>query len=76
MVIDNSKYWKDFPKRSRSLICRYNSSNYYRVIPLDGSIWGETNERDFWSSFKRVRNDQSMWLDSFNKALSSFKLHQ
>ena len=55
--LDNSKKWKDYPKRKNSLICisiesgeSYGQS--YRVIPLDKkSNWGVAPVNDIWWSF-------------------------
>jgi hypothetical protein len=74
LLIDNSPLWKDYPKRSKSLICSsievdesYGQS--YRIIPLDKkSNWGIAPENDLWFSFPKIDeigfNDLSM-LNSF-----------
>ena len=55
LMIDNSIYWKDYPKRSKSFICSlnvYNNPNYF-VIPEDDSLWGICNEQDIYYGFEK-----------------------
>jgi len=55
LIMDNSPEWKNFPKRRKSFICKFNSSTYgnyeYYVIPEDGSNWGIVNNQDIWNGF-------------------------
>jgi len=55
LIMDNSKKWEKYPKRSKSLICslgyKYWSGVFYRVIPFDNSKWGLCNRQDIWSDF-------------------------
>jgi len=59
-LIDNSEEWKDYPDRSKSIICSHNSevariysnSKYpHRVIPFDDAKIGICSKHDFWFSF-------------------------
>jgi len=67
LLIDNSKYWKSFPKRSQSLICSttiervYGYGNPYQVFPYDGAKIGVAPNADFWISF-----EDADLLSSFN----------
>lgn len=74
-LIDNSPYWKEYPKRSKSLICTLDKNkaiNYgynYRVIPFDNSKWGICENSDIWFSFeniKKIANDSSYDMNQFN----------
>jgi hypothetical protein len=74
-LIDNSPLWKDYPKRSKSLICTLDikkSKNYgknYRVIPFDNSKWGVCEKSDIWFSFnniKRIAFDEFYNMNEFN----------
>lgn len=77
-IIDNSENWKDFPKRSKSLICRayinqiptYNGYDYY-VIPIDKEVkFGVCNDSDLWTSFKNLYEYCDIFsLMIFNKSL-------
>ena len=60
-IIDNSKDWKDFPKRSKSLICHgYDKElpyyDQYIVIPLNDANFGIANDDDLWTSFDLIKN--------------------
>jgi hypothetical protein len=56
-IIDNSKRWKGYPKRSKSVICSTSISyaggygSVFYVLPKNGSNIGVAHERDFWESF-------------------------
>jgi hypothetical protein len=56
-IIDNSKRWKDYPKRSKSAICTTSRAyaDYYGsafcVLPINGSNIGVASKGDFWDSF-------------------------
>jgi hypothetical protein len=57
LLIDNSPYWKKYPKRSKSVICTTDSdsSSYfgarYIVIPLEDKKWGVCPKHDIWACF-------------------------
>jgi len=80
-IIDNSPQWKDFPKRSKSLICatdREIADNFgevlYRVIPFDNAKIGKCSTSDFWQAFNFPFKDvdgHELSLDDFNSMLSS-----
>ena len=56
LVIDNSPEWKDYPKRSKSLICStdrgYADSfgEVYRVYPINGAKIGVCPGDDIWNA--------------------------
>lgn len=58
LIIDNSKYWSDFPPRSSSFVCttRENKADMYgslyRVFPFDGTPIAVCPKSDIWFSFK------------------------
>lgn len=70
LIIDNSKYWSEYPKRGFSLISSLNkplwNENLYLVIPYDGAKWGVSQASDFWYSirFKELDNcDLLEWVN-------------
>ena len=73
-INDNSPYWKQYPKRSQSIICTTSQTqpiNYgytYRVFPYDGAKIGVCPKRDYWFSFYQALGDDYM-LDEFNDHL-------
>jgi len=63
-IIDNSKSWSKYPKRSQSIICINDSFKtmndyYYWVVPKNKAIIGECPNYDFWFSFKKAVNMDS-----------------
>ena len=72
-IIDNSPAWKNYPKRSKSIICTTDAGyamgfgTTYRVFPYDGAKIGVCPTGDLWSSFWGILKDD---LDSVNDALS------
>ena len=62
LIIDNSKHWRNYPDRSKSLVCttsKTKSSDYgsvYRVVPFPGAEVGVTPEGDIWDSFSHLEN--------------------
>lgn len=76
-LIDNSEKWKDYPKRSKSLICNtMEGENYgkiYRVIPLEkNSNWGISSVLDFWLSFPILREINLNTLENFNEFIIKY----
>jgi hypothetical protein len=75
-IIDNSKDWEDFPKRSKSLICHGYAKrppyyDQYVVIPLNDANFGIANDDDLWTSFEFVENITEVpSLKNFNTLLS------
>jgi hypothetical protein len=73
MWIDNSKKWKSYPKRSKSLICTTDLTtaegygDAHLVIPFDGANIGICPEDDLWYSFKTILHPVNMFhLHDFN----------
>lgn len=68
LLIDNSPKWKDYPKRSQSLICatsKWSSYGYnYNVFPYDGSKIGVASDSDFWFSFSKTL--KNVMVNDFN----------
>jgi len=63
LIIDNSDSWKDFPKRSKSIICSANENDAcefspgspYIVIPLEKDcVFGVCSSSDLWMSFRNT----------------------
>lgn len=58
LIIDNSKFWNDFPDRGESIVCNadYPSlaayyGTLYLVIPYDNANFGIAPNSDIWRSF-------------------------
>ena len=57
LLMDNLPSWKNYPKRSRGIICstdEFNSDSYgnvYHVFPFDNSKIGVCPKNDAWDSF-------------------------
>ena len=68
-LVDNSPLWKEYPKRTNSLICNSYSAQEdygqeYRVVPVNKkSNWGVCDAHDFWWAFTVIR---SLGFDSMN----------
>jgi hypothetical protein len=72
--MDNSPYWKKYPKRSKSIVCTNDENvaqiygNVYVVIPLDKNAkFGICPEIDIWSSFSFAGHS----LNDFNSFIYS-----
>ena len=75
-LLDFFKSWKDYPKRSKSLICttkygyasKYaaDSDGIYVVIPKNNAKIGVCPEEDIWSSFQEISNLNFETLNDFN----------
>lgn len=68
-IIDNSKKWSKYPKRSRSLICLTDKRSImmdfnYWVIPKNGAKIGQASKSDIWFSF-----DPTETLNTLNESL-------
>lgn len=85
LILDNDPRWREYPKRSRSMICSTNinkSRDYgsvYIVVPYDGFRIGVCPEDDIWDSFSYrlgnttlgVLNRELFWLsEEFGVRLS------
>lgn len=57
LLMDNLPAWKDYPKRSKSIVCTThegyagNMGEPYRVFPFNGSKIGVCPSNDLWGSF-------------------------
>lgn len=76
VVMDNSPYWKGYPKRSKSIICSTDSStahNYgktYVVIPLEKDAkFGMCMDRDVWTTFININKKYKLQIDTFFNSL-------
>ncbi len=74
LIMDNSKRWSKYPKRSKSIICITENKNkfnspYYLVLLKNGSILGECSGRDLWVSFKNIKIQMLDWSEQVNKIL-------
>ena len=70
LILDHSKNWAKFPKRSKSIICETKSieamfSEQFWIVPKNGAKIGMCPDVDFWYSFKSI-ND---FMNYFNSAL-------
>lgn len=80
LLIDNSDRWKEFPKRSKSIICttdELHASAYgdvYYVIPFDGARIGMCPAPDIWTSFggSGIYNLDSLTADLERLGVSDF----
>lgn len=79
-LIDNSPYWEEYPKRSKSLICSFDKgyaetySTAYRVIPFNNSNWGVCVDDDIWHSFFYIIYDiygGDFTMNMFNESIRS-----
>jgi hypothetical protein len=75
LLIDNSPAWKEYPKRSKSIICAtdHDVANHfgfvYLVLPYDGSKIGVCPHEDIWAA---TLEKYKYPLDGFNGALQNF----
>lgn len=70
LLMDNSEKWKEYPKRSESLICSYGQAvwgggHVFRVIPFDGSKWGVCATDDIWWSLIYGEKEYNLSPDRF-----------
>ncbi len=69
-LMDHSERWKDYPKRSKSLICSLTSpmwlNDLYRVIPFDGAKFGVCSKHDIWYSFNSFQHNILPFLSNIN----------
>jgi len=63
-IISNSKLWKQYPRRDKSIICsnnRLTATGYgvaFIVFPFDNARIGVCSENDFWDSFGEFAPDR------------------
>jgi hypothetical protein len=72
-LIDKLPSWREYPKRSRSIICSSSEGNasafghLLRVFPKNGSKIGVCPQSDFWDSFKLMMDRTKIYtMDEFN----------
>jgi len=74
LLMDNLPSWKEYPKRSKSIICSTNpdyTSEYGKVnhvIPYDNAVIGVCGYFDVWNSFTALGHNT---VSDFNRALQS-----
>ena len=77
LLMDNLPSWKNYPKRSRGIICTteprytYNYGNIFKVYPFDNSKIGICSETDVWLSFYKAFG-RSFSVDDFNNLIFHF----
>jgi hypothetical protein len=79
-LIDNLDSWKNYPKRSRSLVCTHSDStafeygNVYVIVPKVGTAIGICPQSDIWYSFDKFLNyiELSKRCGDFSINMSSF----
>ena len=82
LINDNSPAWKDYPKRSKSIVCttdfesaqRYGT--LYTVFPFDAAKIGVCSNHDYWWSFPFFsKNSDGDDLTFFNHTLRSILIN-
>lgn len=68
LMIDNSKKWSKFPKRSKAFICSSHFYSKFYVIPTDNSKWGICSKNDIYYSFEKLRI-----INKYNRTVTSIK---
>jgi len=78
LINDNAPAWKDYPKRSKSIICstnKHRASGYgdvYIVFPFDSAKIGVCSSYDYWFSFPFLKKATGIKdMDAFNYQLYS-----
>lgn len=75
LMMDNSKFWKKYPKRGKSFICSLdNYSKNFLVIPEDHSKWGICPKDDIFYSFDSFCYNIARFFECFAEDLSSHLL--
>jgi len=76
LIMDNSKKWSKYPKRSQSVICSIDNtinripSSSYLVLPENGAKIGECSSVDLWESFPNVEVSMNEWNTGVSFLLS------
>lgn len=81
VIIDNSENWKDYPKRSRSVMThtlesktRLYGNKVYRVIPIKENTKCAYIDNDYWMAFENLfRKWPFGSINSLNEMNSSLK---
>ena len=68
LMMDNSKKWSEFPKRSKAFICSSHFFSKFYVIPVDASKWGICSKDDIFYSFKKL-----IILNKYHISVTSIK---
>ena len=78
-LIDSSDRWKDYPKRSRSIIATTNKGYAYSygmpylVYLINGAKIGLCSSDDFWGSFKYIKDEFNIGnMEEFNGEVLRF----
>lgn len=80
LLMDSLDSWKEYPKRSKSIIGTNNYAtavNYgkaHLVIPFDNAIWGVTAGPDIFYSFDGMKRDLSVDAEDLGKEI--FNIHK
>lgn len=75
LMMDNSKFWKKYPKRGKSFICSLDKySKNFLVIPEDHSKWGICPKDDIFYSFDSFCYNIARFFECFAEDLSSHLL--
>ena len=76
LINDNSPAWKEYPKRSKSIICstnKYSAEGFgyvYVVFPFDNAKIGVCPDMDYWTSFPFLSvNTEILNMMEFNEHL-------
>jgi len=77
LIIDNSKSWSKYPKRSQSIICINNdfktmNDYYYWVVPKNKAIIGECPNYDFWFSFNKKASNMDSDFNEIIRLIINF----
>lgn len=66
LMVDNFASWRNYPKRSQSLICSSNNySRYHRVLFANNARIGVCPESDFWYSFNmKFLREYGVYIDA------------
>lgn len=77
ILIDNLPSWKEYPKRSRSIICSNNNDyansygSLYCVVPAEGSKIAICPSYDIWQSFEEL-NKIVLSVNELNGVLEEY----
>ena len=82
-IIDNSPAYKEYPDRSKSLICTddrvtseyFGNEECWRVIPFDGAKIGVCSSLDLWGSYDnglKPLSNKYYQLDDFNSKIEIY----
>ena len=82
LLIDNSSKWKNYPKRSQSIICSNDyetATGYgfvYTVFPFNGANFGVCPTDDIWTSFTyKISHGLIDWIDSLESITRKYGIN-